>query len=755
MSELTTATTPAVPAPASRLLAKLMAVVSTQFRVDLLTPAPGELVFNTDPCRAPGCCGRPRVRGLCRGHYDRWGRLGRPDLEEFLTDPGHDPVGRDSLRSCAVPGCRYGSARQGLCVRHHGFFERAGKPDKQVWLTALPRVVDDGQHPVCLLSFCTLWTQAKSPLCRNHTSRWHGLGRPDMDDFVRHCESGGDDRFDFRVLGERPQLRLEMQYALQCRRDERQANTHSSSVMPVLRLVAASGVGSLLDWQSQQWNEYFECKVGSSHEQNGQLAFLRYAHQHVEDLAVGHGWESEFGRDVWELRRVGIAGTGARLRFDRITQSWLRELAKRFIRWRLSSGRSVIQARVDLLALNRFSGFLADPRVHAADLTAVDRAMLERYLGDLAVDPRAPRSRSRDISCLHAFFAAVRRHGWDHTLPADAVFYPDDFPRPAKRLPRGLAEQVMAQLEQSAHLDRWHHREGRLLTVILMRCGLRVGDACALAFECVVRGGDGAPYLRYFNHKMKREALVPIDQEVEADIVAQQQRNLQRWPTGSRWLFPAPRMNPDGTRPLTTHSYRGQLALWVKRCDVRDEHGQPVHLTPHQWRHTFGTRLINRDVPQEVVRVLLDHTSGEMTSHYARLHDTTVRRHWENARRVDAQGQSVTLDPDGALAGADWAKQRLDHATQALPNGYCGVPVQKSCPHANACLTCPMFITTGEFLPQHREQRQQLLQIITAAKARGQTRVVQMNGQVLGNLDKVITVLEADPDQEEVPADAS
>jgi len=81
--------------------------------------------------------------------------------------------------------------------------------------------------------------------------------------------------------------------------------------------------------------------------------------------------------------------------------------------------------------------------------------------------------------------------------------------------------------------------------------------------------------------------------------------------------------------------------------------------------------------------------------------------------------------------------------------------VQKTCPHANACLTCPMFITTGEFLPQHREQRQQLLQIITAAKARGQTRVVEMNGQVLGNLDKVITVLETDPDQDEARADAS
>jgi Phage integrase family len=33
--------------------------------------------------------------------------------------------------------------------------------------------------------------------------------------------------------------------------------------------------------------------------------------------------------------------------------------------------------------------------------------------------------------------------------------------------------------------------------------------------------------------------------------------------------------------------------------------------------HTFGTTLINKDVPQEVVRRLLDHDSPQMTSHYA------------------------------------------------------------------------------------------------------------------------------------------
>jgi hypothetical protein len=69
-----------------------------------------------------------------------------------------------------------------------------------------------------------------------------------------------------------------------------------------------------------------------------------------------------------------------------------------------------------------------------------------------------------------------------------------------------------------------------------------------------------------------------------------------------------------------------------------------------------------------------------------------------------------------------------------------------------ACLTCPMFVTTPEFLPQHHEHRQQVLQIISAAEARGQLRLVEMNQQVLGNLDTIITSLETDSSSEELDA---
>jgi integrase len=749
---VTTAGRVITPTSAPGLLGKLMAAVRPEFRVDIFVPERGALVFGAAPCRVPGCVRQPRTQGLCKGHYYAWQQQGRPDIEVFAATASPEGLGRKDLTVCVVPGCRYGGARRGLCIRHHGFWERAGKPDRAAWLAALAPVHDLG-HRVCALSYCTLWAQGRSLFCVNHRSRWEAAGRPGLDEFIALCESYGDDRYDFRPFGERRQLKLELQYALQCRHDERQVKTHAGIARPVIALAAASGVASLLDWTLPRWAEFFDARHAAKHGQNGQLAFLRYANRCVEDLRCGSGWEAEFPRDVWELRRLGIEGR-KRLRFDGIPQPWLRQLAKRFARWRLSIGRSPIQTYIDIQAVTRLARFLECPPASVTSLAGLDRAVLERYLADLAADTRAQRSRSRDISSLGAFLDAIRRHQWDHTLPASAAFYPDDFPKPEKRLPRGLAEHVMAQVEQPSNLDRWHNPDSRLLTVLLMRCGLRVGDAAKIALDCMVRDGDGAPYLRYTNRKMKREALVPIDEEVEQAITGQQQRILHRWPGGSPWLFPAPKMNPDGRKPLSTHSYRGQLRDWLSRCDVRDEHGRSVHLTPHQWRHTFGTRLINRDVPQEVVRVLLDHSSGEMTAHYARLHDTTVRRHWEAARKVNAKGEVVTIDPGGPLAEANWAKQRLGRATQALPNGYCGLPVQKTCPHANACLTCPMFVTTPEFLPQHREHRQQVLQIITAAEARGQLRLAEMNRQVLGNLDNIITGLQASPAEREA-ADAS
>jgi hypothetical protein len=59
----------------------------------------------------------------------------------------------------------------------------------------------------------------------------------------------------------------------------------------------------------------------------------------------------------------------------------------------------------------------------------------------------------------------------------------------------------------------------------------------------------------------------------------------------ARCLFPRPTKNPDGHAPVGSGTYRLALYRWLERCDVRDAHGQPVHLTPHQWRSGGGEDL--------------------------------------------------------------------------------------------------------------------------------------------------------------------
>ncbi len=327
----------------------------------------------------------------------------------------------------------------------------------------------------------------------------------------------------------------------------------------------------------------------------------------------------------------------------------------------------------DLQGLTRLSTFLTDAVPEDHTLTGIDRALLERYLAWLVTQPFGRGAKEDAITAPGTFFQAIRQHGWDQGLPTTAVFFPGDIPPRPPRHTRRVAEHVMAQVEAPANLDRWPTPEGKLITIILIRCGLRATDACTLAFDCLLHDGQSAPYLRYFNNKMRREAAVPIDEDLETEIHAQQQRVSARWPARHPHLFPAPVGNAGGQNPITYYSYRGMLNSWLASCEIHDEHGRPAHLTPHQWRHTFACRLINRDVPQEVIRVLLDHESTQMTAHYARITDQTVRRRWEQATKVNIKGERVGIDPEGLLAQAQWAKTRYGMATQTLPHGYCGL----------------------------------------------------------------------------------
>jgi integrase len=735
------------------LLERLLASVRPEFRQDVLVFALDDPVFGGAACRVPQCGRWSAAFGLCQAHYRRWDQAGRPDPGQFAAAavpvPWHGP---GPLPPCRVPGCGFGAKRHLLCPRHDQAWSRAGEPELPGWLagSARPPADSPGWAP-CLVGPCELWAEPTSPLCYPHLRRWWRRGRPDLAGFARACgePEAARQRADLTPLPGR--MRLEVQYALQCRSDDKTVRNGPDIVRMAIRMLAGSGAGSLLERTEQEWRDACPDPPASH---SAITALVAYAHRKVTTLAEGEGWDNEYPRDTWQLRRLGIASSHqAILQFGKIPQPWLKDLAKRWTRWRLSAGMAAVTCYAGVTAITRFAAFL-----QAAGITRpaqVDRGTLERYLPELHRALAGRASHRHEIGLLNTFLHDVRRHQWEASLPPGAMFFPEDYPRQPQALPRFLAEQVMAQVEDPANLARLGNPAYELITLILIRCGLRITDATSLPSGCITRDAGGAPYLRYYNRKMKREALVPVDEELDELIRSQQDRVRASWPDPPPVLFPRPFANIDGTRPIRSATYRTALCRWLERCDIRDEHGQPVRLTPHQWRHTLGTRLINRDVPQHIVQKILDHDSPEMTAHYARLSDKTVREQWEKARKVSATGQPVRISPDGPLGDAAWARHHLSRATQALPNGYCQLPMVKTCPHANSCLTCPMFVTTAEFLPQHQAHRQATLQLITAAEAAGHARVAEMNKQVASNLGKIITALEAASHDDERQAAAS
>ncbi len=58
------------------------------------------------------------------------------------------------------------------------------------------------------------------------------------------------------------------------------------------------------------------------------------------------------------------------------------------------------------------------------------------------------------IGQLNMFLTAIRQRGRDDALPANAMFFAEDFPKDAQWLPRALSDHVMAQLERPDNLGR-------------------------------------------------------------------------------------------------------------------------------------------------------------------------------------------------------------------------------------------------------------------------------------------------------------
>ena len=228
-------------------------------------------------------------------------------MEQFLADPGPPTRGRRALAACIggrVPTWHVG-IEAGCAASTRGYWKRAGQPDPAAW-EAPDLTPENLAQAECRLPFCDLWVESRTKLfCEGHYDALASARSARSSNGSSPIASwSAPPASTLRALA--PQLRLEFQYALQCRYD-----SHDHRVAPPAghtRRPARvnAGIASLLDLSEQQWREAAAARPNQSADR-----FLLHARDAIEALRDGTGWEVEYPRDIWRLDRLpGIAEPG-------------------------------------------------------------------------------------------------------------------------------------------------------------------------------------------------------------------------------------------------------------------------------------------------------------------------------------------------------------------------------------------------------------------------------------------------------------
>ncbi|WP_017325347.1 tyrosine-type recombinase/integrase [Synechococcus sp. PCC 7336] len=221
--------------------------------------------------------------------------------------------------------------------------------------------------------------------------------------------------------------------------------------------------------------------------------------------------------------------------------------------------------------------------------------------GKTLYPPASPATYNLKRLALHQFFAWAESRGYCETplptRPIRAARLPAKLPRDIDRL---MLERVLIRADS-------HSLRYSALVRVLLECGLRAQETIDLSIQDFQTSAEGS-ILDVRSGKGSKPRVVAVG-EALAELL-QEYLYEERFPySPTDPLFASQSKCPRYRgRPLT---YDGLRHVILKL--TRDEPGQQ---TPHQFRHSFATLLLDKGVAPEHIQHLLGHTTAAMTMRY-------------------------------------------------------------------------------------------------------------------------------------------
>ena len=224
------------------------------------------------------------------------------------------------------------------------------------------------------------------------------------------------------------------------------------------------------------------------------------------------------------------------------------------------------------------------------------------YLAGLKNKALAGRSLARRLAALRGLFAFGLKEG---LLNSDPVEFLNN-PKLAQTLPEVLTRQEMDAMLNIPDLSAKLGFRDRTMLELLYAAGLRVSELCALR---PLDFDPQADILRVFG-KGAKERLVPI----HAGASRLLSDYLQTW---------RPQFSPKQDNAFLNRSGKGlsRQAVWKLIQKYVALAGVRKSVSPHTFRHSFATHLLDGGADLRTVQLLLGHSDVAATEIYTHVQE--------------------------------------------------------------------------------------------------------------------------------------
>ncbi len=278
-----------------------------------------------------------------------------------------------------------------------------------------------------------------------------------------------------------------------------------------------------------------------------------------------------------------------------------------------AADKTLAAYRADLIGFLAFMAEYEGDRLGTGALARVGLREMRAWMAFERGRGVGARSLARKLSAVKSFFRwLAERDGFDAT-----AILSTRSPRFAAKLPRPMASKAAAEMiETSGALARqdWVGARDIAVLTLLYGCGLRISEALALT------GADTPlPEVLRITGKGGKERLVPV-LPIARDAVATYLRQCPHAPGPELPLFRGVRGGPLNPR---------QVQKVVEQA--RHMLGLPASATPHAFRHSFATHLLNAGGDLRAIQELLGHASLSTTQAYTAVDTARLMEVYEKA----------------------------------------------------------------------------------------------------------------------------